>query len=207
MNDGDELIPTRLSLLSRLKDWNDQEGWKTFFDTYWRLIYKTALKAGLTDAEAQDVVQDTVLGVLKSMPEFKYDAKKGSFKAWLLRLTSWRINDQLRRRQQDIKHRHFGTRCATSTDTVERVADPSAKLETSWNEEWEQNLMAAAIERVKKKVDAKHYQMFDLYVFKKWPVSKVARALQVNPGMVYLAKHRISTLIKKELTYLQNKPI
>jgi RNA polymerase sigma-70 factor (ECF subfamily) len=87
------------------------------------------------------------------------------------------------------------------------VADPAAQLEVTWNEEWETNLMAAAIERVKKKVDAKQYQVFDLYVFKKWPVTKVAQTLKVNRGMVYLAKHRIGNLIKKELTYLQTKPI
>ena len=67
--------------------------------------------------------------------------------------------------------------------------------------------MAAAIERVKRKVDAKQYQVFDLYVFKNWPVTRVARALNINAGKVYLAKHRISRLIRKELTHLQNKPI
>jgi len=80
MNTADELVPTRQSLLSRLKDWNDQESWKVFFDTYWRLIYSAAMKAGLSDAEAQDVVQETVIGVLKKLPDFEYDPRKGSFK-------------------------------------------------------------------------------------------------------------------------------
>jgi len=31
-------IPTRSSLLGRLKDWEDQESWRDFFETYWRLI-------------------------------------------------------------------------------------------------------------------------------------------------------------------------
>src|SRR3954471_1118795 len=106
MNDVNELIPTRQSLLSRLKDWNDQESWKVFFDTYWKLIYNAAVKAGLTDAEAQDVVQETVLSVLKKMPGFDYSAEKGSFKGWLLRLTSWRIVDQLRKRQKGIEVRN-----------------------------------------------------------------------------------------------------
>jgi hypothetical protein len=51
-----ELIPTRESLLSRLKNWEDRDSWEDFFDTYWKLIYGTARKAGLTDAEAQDIV-------------------------------------------------------------------------------------------------------------------------------------------------------
>jgi RNA polymerase sigma-70 factor (ECF subfamily) len=208
MSDAGEFIPTRQSLLSRLKDWNDQEGWKVFFDTYWKLIYNAAIKAGLTDAEAQDVVQETVLSVLKSMPSFEYDARKGSFKVWLLRLTSWRITDQLRRRQKGIDQKRRVAETSTRTGTVERLADPvGMKLEELWDDEWENNLMEAALERVKRKVDPKHYQAFDLYVFKKWPVSKVAYTLKINPGRVYLVKHRINNLIRKELAHLQARPI
>jgi RNA polymerase sigma-70 factor (ECF subfamily) len=203
-----ELIPTRQSLLSRLKDWNDQESWKVFFDTYWRLIYKAAVKSGLTDAEAQDVVQETVISVLKSMPSFEYDAEKGSFKTWLLRLTGWRIIDQLRKRQREIDQRKPATRTSTRTATIERIPDPVGPgLEATWNEEWEQNLMAAAVERVKRKVDPKQYQVFDLCVVREWPAARVARALKVNRGRVYLIKHRINNLIKKEISYLRAKPI
>lgn len=36
----EDSIPTRKSLLGRLKDWEDQESWHVFFDTYWKLIYR-----------------------------------------------------------------------------------------------------------------------------------------------------------------------
>src|SRR6188768_4080138 len=93
----DSLLPTRRSLLSRLRDCEDQAGWREFFDTYWRLIYNVARKSGLTDSEAQDVVQETVLTIAKSIG--KYDRKAGSFKGWLLNTTRWRIADQFRKRQ------------------------------------------------------------------------------------------------------------
>jgi hypothetical protein len=32
-------IPTRSTLLSRLKDLGDDQSWRRFFDTYWKLIY------------------------------------------------------------------------------------------------------------------------------------------------------------------------
>ena len=207
MSDANELIPTRQSLLSRLKDWNDQDSWRLFFETYWKLIYNAAVKAGLTDAEAQDVVQETVISVSKSMSNFDYDCEKGSFKNWLLLLTRWRITDQFRKRQRGIENRRKSP-TSTRTATVDRVPDPEGlALEAVWNKEWESNLMQAAIERVKRKVDPKLYQVFDLYVFKKWPVSRVARTLKVNAGRVYLTKHRIGNLIKKEVAHLQTKPI
>src|SRR6516164_6778524 len=82
---------TRWSLLARLKNWEDQASWREFFDTYWRLIYSVAIKSGLNDAEAQDVVRDTVLSVAKKIPELNCDPSAGSFKIWLLKFTRWRI--------------------------------------------------------------------------------------------------------------------
>ena len=208
MNDINEFIPTRKSLLSRLKDWNDQESWKVFFDTYWKLIYTAAVKAGLNDAEAQDVVQDTIISVLKSMPTFEYDNKKGSFKGWLLRLTNWRITDQVRKRQRKIEPNPSDTEIDLDPEALEAMA-PSVplELETIWEEEWERNLFEAATERAKKKIDAKQYQIFDLHVLKNWPVIKVARFLKVNPGKVYLTKHRVGKLIKREIETLRSNPI
>ena len=165
---SNDLIPTRQSLLTRLKDWNDQEGWRDFFDTYWKLIYSFAIKKGLNDSEAQDVVQETVFSVLKNLPSF--DSRKAPFKIWLLHLTDWRITDQLRRRV----HNNQPLRRGDDTGTAERIPDPRGQsIEQVWNEEYESNLMAAAIERVKRKVDAKQYQVFDLYVFKNWPVTRL----------------------------------
>ena len=67
MNDADS-IPTRQSLLARLKDCGDQESWREFFDTYWRLIHATAVRAGLTETEAQEVVQEVMIAAAKKMP-------------------------------------------------------------------------------------------------------------------------------------------
>jgi RNA polymerase sigma-70 factor (ECF subfamily) len=208
MNESNELLPTRRTLLSRLKDWNDQENWQLFFDTYWQLIYGTAIKGGLTHAEAQDVVQETVMSVMKNLRTFHYDPQKGSFKSWLLQLTRWRILDQLDKRDPRLAGRPRRDETSTRTATVERVADPAGSaFDAIWDEEWEANLLRAAAERVKLKVEPKQYQVFDLHVLKKWPVAKVARFLGINAGRVYLAKHRVGKLVKKEIANLRNKPI
>ena len=203
-------IPTRESLLSRLKNQNDDESWQDFFDTYWRLIYNAALRMGLNDAEAQDVVQETVMSVLKSINGFRYDPAKGTFKGWLLHLTHWRIIDQRRKEQREsgnLGERETNGQANDETDILERIPNPTGELEAIWDEEWERNLWAAALDRVKKKVDLKQYQIFDLYVLKEWKVSEVARVMGVNAGQVYLIKHRIQNILKVELKGLHFKPV
>ena len=91
-------IPTRQSLLERLKDLGSQEDWRRFFDTYWRLIHATAVKAGLTESEAEEVVQEVMIAAAKKLPEFTYQPGKDSLKGWLLAVTRWKVNDQYRKR-------------------------------------------------------------------------------------------------------------
>lgn len=190
-------MPTRYSLLSRLQDWDDQESWREFFETYWRLIYGFALKSGLTEAEAQDVVQETIIAVAKDLPKFKHDRRLGSFKGWLLNLTRWRVADQLRQRARSARADAAGG---------ENPAPAATDWESIWEEEWQTNLLEAAMQKVKRRVREEQFQMFDLYVVRQWPADKVAQALGVSVARVYLAKYRISALIKEEVGRLEDSP-
>ena len=198
----DELIPTRQSLLSRLKDWQDGDGWKEFFDTYWRLIYSVAVKAGLTETEAEEVVQETVVCVARQMPGFHYD-QTGSFKGWLLQITRRRIADQFRKRPPWTQSLPLEGEDSSRTSTVNRLPAPEPVLEPIWDEEWRKNLVDAAMLRVKGRITPRQYQIFDLYAVKQWPVGEVARSLNVNRAQIYLAKHRVSRLIRAELRRME----
>ena len=202
----DELIPTRATLIRRLKDWQDQSSWQDFFDTYWRLIYGVAIKGGLTAAEAQDVVQETMISVAKHMPTFEYDPAIGSFKTWLLNMTRWRITDQLRKRGPFAASHPASEDTATGTRTVDKVVDPASRdLDALWDAEWEKNLLDAAMAKVKRRLDPQKYQIFDLYVNKDWPPEKVAATFGISVDQVYLAKHRTTELIKEEVKRLEKE--
>lgn len=92
---------TRKSLIARLDNWEDQKTWDEFYQTYWRLIYAVAIKAGLRPEEAFDCVQETILSIAKQSKKKLYDPEQGSFKTWLMNMTRWRINDQFRKRKKD----------------------------------------------------------------------------------------------------------
>lgn len=201
MNDADDTMPTRRSLLARLKNWDDRESWKTFFDTYWKLIYGVALKAGLSHTEAEEVVQETIVAVASKMREFRYDPALGSFKGWLHHLTRWRIADQWRKRRRADPL----AEASEEGDVLEQVADPASfALDLIWEDEWRKNLMDAALRRIRRRVNPQDYQMFDFYVVKEWPVKTVASTLQVSVARVYQAKSRILPVLRRELEQLQS---
>ena len=122
---GDDSLVTRASLLGRLKNWDDAKSWEEFTQTYSRLIRAVALKAGLTESEAKDVEQETLLCVAKTIHEFESNPARGTFKSWLLNLTRWRIADQFRRRGSDpAASSPPSDGSSTRTPTVERIPGP-----------------------------------------------------------------------------------
>jgi RNA polymerase sigma-70 factor (ECF subfamily) len=198
-----DLIPTRASLLARLKDWDDSRSWQEFFDTYWRLVYGRARRAELSDQEAQEVVQETVIAVAKRMHEFKYDPAVASFKTWLFQIVSRRIADQYRKRRRAGPT--LEARPAADDDA--RLTGPEAEAsvhpDEAWEREWEANLLAAAVERVKRRVKPEHFQVFDYHVLQGHSAAETARHLRTNAGAVYLLKHRVRRLVRKEALRLR----
>jgi RNA polymerase sigma-70 factor (ECF subfamily) len=201
-----ELIRTRTTLINRLRNWQDQASWQEFFDTYWKLIYVFAVKSGLTGTEAQDVVQETMLSVAKHMPNFKYDRKIGSFKAWLMNLARWRISDQFRKRDpvcHSYSHSDDNSN-PTNADILGNLPDPAIQnMEALWDEEWKKNLLEAAMAKMKRKLDPQHFQVFDLYVNKEWAPDRIAKTFGIAVGQVYLTKNRVSEALKAEVERLK----
>jgi RNA polymerase sigma-70 factor (ECF subfamily) len=192
--------------LSRLKDWEDKRSWREFFNTYWKLIYSVGVKAGLTEEEAQDLVQETMLSVAKQMPSFRYDPKKGSFKAWLMKIIQRRLIDYWRKRPPWAGEKSSAQDNTARTSTTNQIPTPREfNMESIWNEEWQKNLVGAAMENVKRKITPRQYQIFDLYVIKEWTVRDVTQTLHVSAAQVYLAKLRVSRLVQAEVRRLESK--
>jgi len=195
---------TRKSLIARLENWDDQRTWDEFYQTYWRLIYSVGLKAGLRSDEAFDVVQETILSIAKQSKKRLYDPGQGSFKAWLMNMTRWRINDQFRKRKKDTAMAGGEWDNDRKTAVIDRFEDPKGDLlERMWDVEWKKNLADAALARVKAQVSPKQYQIFDYYVVKQWEAKKVQAHLGVSMAQVYLAKHRVGAVLKRELAKLE----
>ncbi len=195
----DDSLPTRRTLLSRLRDLSDEESWRIFFDLYWKLIYNVARTSGLDDASAQDIVQETVIAVAKKMPDFRYDPRRGAFKQWLLRITRRRIIDHLRRVYRQPPRAELSLEALDEDDSPsDAVVDPAFdSIDRAWDQEWERAMFDAGVIRARKEVNPKHFQVFDYCVLKGWPVAKVATTLGLNAAQVYLAKHRVAQAVKR----------
>jgi RNA polymerase sigma factor (sigma-70 family) len=201
--ESQDLLPTRRSLVSKLKSWENQDSWREFFDTYWKLIYSVACKAGLDEAEAQEAVQEAIISVAKEMKEFRYDPARGGFKAWLLTITRRRIADQMRKRYRSRMANRLNPHDTAVDEEISLGSEESLACEAVWDTEWRTHLLAAAIARVRLVVKAEHFQIFEQVTLHSWSVADTAKAFHVSRINVHVIRHRIGALVKKELKRLE----
>jgi len=223
-------LATRPSLLARLKDWSQQTAWREFDHDYAPLLRNVARKAGLTDAEADEVAQETLIAVAKKIGEFKHAGNRGSFRAWLYQQARWRIADQFRARErigacaapcpltptlsprggEGARRAGEGeSGDATTADPVLTEASSTATSEVDpaferlWAAEWEGHLRQSALARVKRQVSGRQFQLFDLHVLQGFSVVVVATANSTTIAEVYMTKSRVGRLVRREIARLR----
>jgi len=206
-DEASEWLPTRASLLERLRQWSDNASWQEFFDTYWKLIFRTARATGLKPNDAEEVVQETMIEVARQMPDFRYrpPAEGGSFKQWLRNQTKWRIVDQLRRNQRHAGLSPLDPKTNEPTDGV-ALESLSSSMDAKWDREWEVTMVEAALQRLKRRVDTRQYQVFYLLEQKEWSAGEVARQLGLSRPAVYTIRFRLRKQFRTILDEMKLEP-
>jgi RNA polymerase sigma factor (sigma-70 family) len=193
-------LSTRSSLLRRVKNESEetkwQLAWEDFYSIYRPLVIGVARRAGLNAEEAEDVLQDVMGELRRRIQGFEPDRKRGPFKAWLLNLVRWRIKDQIRKRPVRAE-----VNTASAPDALHLVAqEPTSDCsEEEWDRAYHQRLLEQALEKVRNKADETQFQIFRICTSQKIKAQKVAETFGVSVVQVYLAKHRVSKLIKREV--------
>ena len=196
-------ITTRSSLLERLKSMDDEESWREFCRIYGDLIRRLAMKAGLTEHEAEEVLQEVLISVVRNIGGFTYNPAVSSFRHWLTNVVRWRIADQRKKQSQHERIREEPLEDGEQAGVAGGLADPAGDvLDAQLEAEWRKGLIETALGRIKRQVNPKHFQIYHLLVVHELPVPQVCRRLKVNRGQLYLARHRIARLLQKEVKRL-----
>jgi RNA polymerase sigma factor (sigma-70 family) len=200
----DKWLATRTTLISRLRDWEDESSWSHFLDTYGPVVFGVALKSGLTPEDAEEVVQDTVIAIAKHVRQFRYDRSKGSFKAWILAVARSKMVDRWRKAQRQPARAEPAASFDSETTFIERLPDASAIApDQLWEEEWKKNLVASSQQRLKETANPKHFQVFDCLVNKGWAPAVVADKFNIHVDQIYVIKQRMTAQLKEEVDRLR----
>lgn len=184
---------TRASLLIRLQDADEIDAWETLLALYSPVVYRTARRLNLQAADAENVVQEVLLAVSRSIGQWLQRDDRGSFRAWLLRIARNKAIDLLTHRSTCPFHN--GDVSCLGDAKLSSICESTAS--NSLDDEYRWELFSQAAKEVQKVVTAQTWDAFWMTTVEGVSIEDAAGRLNVRAGVIYLSRCRIIERIKR----------
>jgi RNA polymerase sigma factor (sigma-70 family) len=180
-------------LIESVKDWREDTGWQRFYELYSSSIRAHARASGLSDSEADDVVQETMIKVARYLPKFEYKRTICRFRTWLNQIVNQRIFEAAHRRRKNLYS-------SANLDELREVlhTNDAAVGDQIAQAESERNLIETCLARVRAKTNPEHWQIFEANALHGLPVAKVAELHATSVANVWVVRHRILNALRRE---------
>ena len=193
---------TSTTLLDGLNDPRNDRAWRRFYTRYTPMLLSYAKRVGLSDADAQDAVAETLTTFLQKYAAGEYDRDRGRLKSWLGGIAFNKIRKVRERRS------HLSLDASASNDGGGPVeCSTRDDLDAVFEHEWRLERLSQALEILRGESDPTTYQAFDLYAIKNWPAGKVASFLDLSKNAVYIAKTRTIRRLRQVVTELIDEEV
>jgi RNA polymerase sigma factor (sigma-70 family) len=181
-----EIPNTRLTLLVRLRDGNDQSAWSEFVSIYEQAINGFARKWGLQDADARDLCQEVMRSVAKAIEDWDPDPCKGQFRACLFRIARNLLINL-------VAHERRQPRGSGDSDVRKQIEQqPAAEPPDSimFEMEYRRRLFHWAAQAIRQEFTESTWNAFWKTAVEDRKTMNVARELKISTGAVYIARLR-----------------
>ncbi|MEM7228399.1 MAG: sigma-70 family RNA polymerase sigma factor [Planctomycetota bacterium] len=191
-----DLTRTSTLFLQGLQDPDNEAQWAQLDERYRPILIAFARRLGLSEADAADVGQETMMQVLKECREGKYDRSRGRFRAWLITIARYRVAAVYRNRARKREARGESAMIDLEND---------AQLHEIWENERRERILRQALEemRTRTRTSDKTIRAFELHVVRQMPVAAVAEELDISSHDVYQAKSRVASQLRDIIADLE----
>lgn len=90
--------------LALLRDGKDAMAWLRLYRRMGGPIIRHSMDRGLSHAEAEEVLQETMITFHRELQAGKFDLERGSLGHWIMHLAKWKMVDQFRKRSPEDRH-------------------------------------------------------------------------------------------------------
>lgn len=188
---------TSITLLDSIRTRNDQNAWRIFYANYSTRIHGWCSRWGTAPDEIEDVIQETMLSVFKTIDRFNYDPDR-SFRAWL-KVVAWRTWKKIENKTPTLR---------SSVNLIGSALEIAEMAETDFIKQFEliadSEIMAMACHRVRSRIDSKAWDIFVMTDCNNISGAEVAAKMGLSVGAVHTTSCRVRKMIRDEVAILDN---
>ena len=178
---------THITLLRALHGDQRDAAWEAFVDRYGELIRTMARRQGLHDQDAEDVLQDVLLTLSRTLPGFEYDPAQGRFRSFLKTIVVRTVFARFRQKRR-----------ASTQEALETLMPGSVPgFDEQWEDEWRQYHLRRAMQRATAESNESDVAAFRAYAVEQRSANEVSEALGISIDRVYQAKSRVLARVKE----------
>lgn len=187
-------METNAEMLARLRDGGAAAPWEAFFQQYWQPILRYGRKLGLSREEAEDVLQETMVDLVRILPKFTYDPRRRfrNFVFTIVHRKCLRLFELRKRESRALED--FGKEAANAPGSGTSPGDPSEREAL-----WDLSVIEALLDEMWKsgEITGQTRDIFRAYALKRDPSAVVAERFGVSENMVYQVKNRTQRGLRK----------
>lgn len=192
---------TRPSLLLRMRDGQDPVAWEDFFHQYSGVVLRYGAKLRLNEQQAKDILQETMVELMRVLPRFEYQASRGKFRNFLLTIVHRKILKSIKRSSR----RGEVSMDTSSEDGVPYMAllasEPEEGLSEQDEKRWQRSLVEDCLEHLRQDASIKDMtiDIFIAFAIEGASAREVGERFDTNENNVYQVKNRIMARLKTDI--------
>ena len=183
---------TTATFLRRLHTSNSEPVWNRLVVRFRRPIVSFARRLGLSEPDAEDVAQDTLLTFSVNYRKGRYDVSKGRLSSWLFGIAFRQIHVARRK----LARREFQIDRSDTTSFWSNLPERQSRNGFE-SDDWEHAILKKCLDRVCREVQPATYRAFEMVVLEQRDPSEAAADLHTSIKAIYNAKHRVLKRIRQ----------
>lgn len=177
---------TTTILLEQLSDTHD-EAWQRFTARFRTPMVRFARRCGLSEEQAEDAAQDTLVQFVERYRDGQYDRSRGRLSSWLFTL----MYNSIRSHRRDSARSPGQAPLRVDRTTFFSAVPDEAAAKEAWEQDWEQHAYTVCMNQLRSEVSPSHFHIFELTTMREVPAAEVAQQLGLTRDAIYQARYRV----------------
>lgn len=191
---------TRQTLLRRAKDPEDHKAWEEFENYYREFICMVLYQMNCNVDDHNDLVQEILIRIWKTLPELNYDRDRARFRTWLSHLIRNKVIDHFRKQKRISAKKEKIIEAADEENSL--VSEP--ELIEIIHKEWEVHIVKLALKNISSLFTERAIEAFELGM-EGVKTAEISKKLGIKENSVIKLRNRVKHRLVKEIQNLRNE--